>query len=146
MDLTSTVHVINGEVECSAGKHNFLCFQWPLQRFAGWFATRIRACAKFSIKTPTACTDFRRKFVPTNLQTSVNQMHGQIGGGGGGGGASYKTQNGTKWNKMKRNGKGRQKCGLWCSEMRLRGQMQPSLRLGGLIAGRQVTLARRRVH
>ena len=48
---------------------------------------------------------------------------------------------GTKRNEM-------EKCGLWCSEMRLHGQMQPSLRLGGLImtAGRQVTLARHRVH
>ena len=44
-------------------------------------------------------------------------------------------------NEMKRNGKDRQKCGLWCSEMRL----QLSLRLGGLTVDRQVTLARQRV-
>ena len=39
--------------------------------------------------------------VPTNLQTSVNQMHGQIGGGGGGGLVikPRTEQNETKWKR-----------------------------------------------
>ena len=44
------------------------------------FATRSRACAEFKIPTTpkvSTCTDFRRKFVPTNLQASVV---GRVGG------------------------------------------------------------------
>ena len=50
----------------------------PIQRFAGWLAqicdenSRMRGI--FNSKFPPkvcACADFRRKFVPTNLQTSV---------------------------------------------------------------------------
>ena len=42
------------------------------------FATRIRACAEFQFKIPTkscACANSRRKFVPTNLQTSVSTQY-----------------------------------------------------------------------
>ena len=89
----------------------------------------------FNSKSPPkvrACADSRHDF---SLKSPVHSISG----------ASYKTRNETKWNETKRNEmekivKSVDSIGV-VSEMRL----QLSLRLGGLTAGRQVTLARHRV-
>ena len=53
-----------------------------VQRFAGWLSQILRRefahARNFNSKSPpkvSACADFRRKFVTTNLQTSVDSFH-----------------------------------------------------------------------